>query len=316
MIEELTYLVYLKRALTQNTLILCDIDDVILYFPKIHRTWWKDTFDELYAIHKDYDKVEKIQYDMWYNIIHNNDNNCLHTIESYELANMLYATKSEIEFVTARDISLKDITEEHLSTLSDKKVHYVGNNCKGAYIKEHIMPYRKEYNKIIFIDDLLQNVEDVQRICNIECYHFKNLRPECIFNHRCAKSDMPLKSTLEMLNYDVNIHMNTNGIIDETPLLYLFGEYPSEQHNTIKWLVNLTIKRPKMLCLSETRKKQFAPFQFNLYNENYRGTLYDVIYRLNEGWFVNYYTDMIKYIKYFINCGAYENKYVGFKIFL
>ncbi len=303
MIEQLTNLV--KLELTQKTLILCDIDDVILYFPKIHRTWWKDTFDELYAIHKDYDKVEKIQYDMWYNIIHNNDNYCLHTIESYQLKNMLYDTKSEIEFVTARDISLKYITEEHLSMLSDKKVHYVGNNCKGAYIKEHIMPYRKEYNKIIFIDDLLQNVEDVQRICNIDCYHFKNLAPERIFNHRCAKSDMPLKSTLEMLNYDVNIHMNTNGIIDETPLLYLFGEYPAYQHNTIKWLVKLTIMRP-------THK----PFQFNLYSENNYGTLYDVIYRLNKRDFVNYYTDMIKYIKYFINCGAYENKYVGFKIFL
>lgn len=301
MIKQLTNLVKLK--LTQNTLILCDIDDVILYFPKIHRTWWKDTFDELYAIHKDYDKVEKIQYDMWYNIIHNN--NCLHTIESYELANMLYDTKSEIEFVTARDISLKYITEEHLSMLSDKKVHYVGNNCKGAYIKEHIMPYRKEYNKIIFIDDLLQNVEDVQRICNIDCYHFKNLAPERIFNHRCAKSDMPLKPTLEMLNYDVNIHMNSSGIIDEAPLLYLFGEYPAYQHNTIKWLVKLTIKRPTL-----------KSFQFNLYSENNYGTLYDVIYRLHKRYFINYYTDMIEYIKYFINCGAYENKYVGFKIFL
>ena len=301
-IKPLTNLLDLEIG-TQKTLILCDIDDVILYFPKIHRTWWKDTFDELYAIYKDYDKVEKLQYDMWCDIIHNNY--CLHTVDSYNLKNMLYKTKSEIEFVTARDISLKEITETHLSSWSDKKVHYVGNNCKGEYIKEHIMPYRKEYNKIIFIDDLLQNVEDVQRICNIDCYHFKNLTPESIFNHRCAKSDMPLKPTLEMLNYDVNIHMNSNGIIDESPLLYLFGEYPEYQHNTIKWLVKLTIMRPK-----------FKAFQFNLYSENNHGTLYDVIYRLNKRPFENYYNDMIKYIKYFINCGAYENKYVGFKIFL
>lgn len=179
MIKKLTDLCDLNLE-THKILLLCDIDDVILYFPQIYRNWWKDTFNDLYTIHKDYNKVETIQHDMWLDIIHNND--CCYTVDPSHFQNKINCSNCEIEFVTARDISLKNITEKQLCIWSNKIVHYVGSNCKGEYIKKNILPYRINYDKIIFIDDMLKNVEAVDSICSqinekntvLECYHFIN----------------------------------------------------------------------------------------------------------------------------------------------
>ncbi len=160
-------------TILQNSLVVCDIDETLLYFDGIDKKWWSQTFDEFYRIHNDYDKADKLSLDKW--ISHINNNNPYITDESgyNNMLKRINDTNSKLVFLTARYEYLRNTTLKHLFHLNihNPILHFTGGQCKGRYIFDNLINPIPE--RVIFIDDLQQNINDVRNnITNIECYLF------------------------------------------------------------------------------------------------------------------------------------------------
>ena len=79
--------------------------------------------------------------------------------------------------LTARDPSLRAITEENLAScginIQSDKIHF--NEEKGKALREIIQT--GGYSKVIFVDDIEKNLEDVaaelEGVCEFTLYHFQ-----------------------------------------------------------------------------------------------------------------------------------------------
>lgn len=96
--------------IVKNSLVICDIDETLLYYEGIDKTWWSETFYRYYQIHKDYDKADQLCLAEWTSHITSADKYPFFTdIAGY--ANMIAKineTNSQIVFLTARCEYLRD----------------------------------------------------------------------------------------------------------------------------------------------------------------------------------------------------------------
>lgn len=161
--------------ISNNTLVLCDIDDTILYFSQIDKKWWKTNI-ELYSLIHDPITAKNLTLGIW--MTHIGENKAMHTDKTgfENLLNRLAASNSKIVFITARQTELERITEQHFNDLnidnSKYDIKHIGNCSKGLYVEKNI-PLEK-YNNVIFIDDLNENLENMYDIFGdkIKLYKF------------------------------------------------------------------------------------------------------------------------------------------------
>lgn len=175
--------------IVKNSLVICDIDETLLYYEGIDKKWWSETFYRYYQIHKDYDKADQLCLAEWTSHITSADKYPFFT-DRAGYANMIAKineTNSQIVFLTARCEYLRDMTLKHLHHLNidNPILHFTGGQCKGKYILENILNVNVRANvranvnsdlrNIIFIDDRLQNIVDVKNKLinfNLTCYLF------------------------------------------------------------------------------------------------------------------------------------------------
>jgi len=156
-----------------NSLILCDIDETVLKYKThsdlslypteyINSDWWKYKFEYYYDLHLNYDLAECQSYSDWINIINNTHPECTDYIGFGNLLTKLKETNSSIKFITARKSDIEEITINHLNKINNEKfeIIFCDNTPKGEIIKSdnHIF---EGINHIIFIDDLINNIENV-----------------------------------------------------------------------------------------------------------------------------------------------------------
>lgn len=159
----------------QKTLVICDIDETILKFDIITPKWWKDTFNFYYQKTKKYDLADTKTYECWIDYIMNNKPIATDYNGLINLFNQVKETDSELIFVTARRNDLIEITNEHLSYINinnfNYKIYHIGDIPKGKFIKTNIQI--DSYNSVIFIDDLITNLESVYEFNNkVTLYKF------------------------------------------------------------------------------------------------------------------------------------------------
>ncbi len=146
-----------------KTLIICDIDETILKFDIISPKWWKETFNYYYLISNNYDYSDTKTLELWTEYIKNNKPKAIDYKGLVNLFNKLSETNSELIFVTSRLKDLKDITEKHFDSINitnfNYKIYHIGEIPKGEFIKSNIQTNIFEH--IIFIDDLITNLESV-----------------------------------------------------------------------------------------------------------------------------------------------------------
>lgn len=157
----------------QNTLILCDIDETVIFFNEINEEWWRVRFNHHYRLIRDYDKADAEALNDW--LVYIKANPPQHTDKEgfFRLLQRAANSQSEIIFVTARDSKLHQLTHEHFEQLDidhkKYKIHYTRD--KGKYIKQHFN--LENYERVIFIDDRLYNLDDVvKHNPGVECFLF------------------------------------------------------------------------------------------------------------------------------------------------
>jgi hypothetical protein len=117
-------------VIEKNSFVVFDIDETLIYFENITPLWWKKTFDKYYALFNDYDKADELALNEW---------------ESF-----IVSIKPKPIDITGLDKLIKQIKQ------SDSDMIFITED-KGKLIKE--LNINKQ--KVIFIDDLQYNIDDV-----------------------------------------------------------------------------------------------------------------------------------------------------------
>jgi len=163
---------YDEIILEQNTLIILDIDDTIIKFNSMGKTWWEDILHD-YEQHHDKQTAYQLAYDDWKAMINKDTPELLDHELFMDLLDRIERTNSKLILLTARESTMKEIT---LKNLKDCGIHIDPNDVyhssfKGEIVKDLYETYKA--NQFIFVDDLLKNIEDVittMKTYKIDCY--------------------------------------------------------------------------------------------------------------------------------------------------
>lgn len=167
----------------ESTLVLCDIDETLLKFKHeneyINKKWWEKVFEHYYRWTGNYNYAEKLAYEEWNKIIDKIIPEYTDKDGFEAMLNKLqngHGNDRSITFVTARKQNCEELTMKHLQAVNknllDHKVLFCGDESKGICIKNSID--LTKYKKVIFIDDLVSNIDDVYEVFGnrIEYYLF------------------------------------------------------------------------------------------------------------------------------------------------
>lgn len=165
---------YDEIIISSNTLVIMDIDDTIIKFKSMNKTWWKD-INEYYKCIYDHITARKLAYNDWHKIIATEIPELLDESLFFDLLNRIETSNSKLILLTARDILIKPSTLKNLKDcnidIHPDDVHH--DMFKGKKIKE--LCENCEYSHIIFIDDLLDNILDVEKTMpNVQCYYIEH----------------------------------------------------------------------------------------------------------------------------------------------
>jgi hypothetical protein len=144
-----------RIRLSNNSLVLCDIDNTIMKYPGV--------------------KFKDNNIQQWINDI--KTTHPLITCDTfYDFSKDIKLKGSDIVLLTARNKSIEKLTHDHLNLLNityDDILFCSGRN-KGYSIFENLHIDFTNYNKIVFIDNELKNIDDMYYIFgkSIDYYHF------------------------------------------------------------------------------------------------------------------------------------------------
>ena len=156
-----------------RTLVLCDIDDTVLY--------WENHLQDFYmtavqyfphaAYNDQINYAKNLQY-YYRKSVHPRPIDA----EGFDGLLARLSPTSKLEFITARanavQLTRQDFTNIGIN-YDNFTTHYVGDSgmSKGGYIQQHINLY--PYDDVIFIDDNPEYIMSVQfHFPNIRCYQF------------------------------------------------------------------------------------------------------------------------------------------------
>ena len=153
-----------KIKISDNNLILCDIDETILYFNKINKNWWNKRISYHLCLSNCSQTAFYNTYNEWLNYVQKNKPKYTDKLGFFQMLFEIKNKNSKIYFITARFPEVKQITYEHLDHLGidyyNNPIYFVGNRSKGDFIKNNFN--LDKYNKVIFIDDNEKNLNDVR----------------------------------------------------------------------------------------------------------------------------------------------------------
>jgi hypothetical protein len=167
--------------LSSKTLIICDIDDTLLYFPNIHPFSYDNLMKYYISLNNDETKAHEmtINYINWLYKISTPFHTDMYGF--YDILNRLNNfPQSNICFLTARsgNYENREFTKNNFTSIGldyyKFDVHYSSNIPKGEYIKNNINI--SNYDNIIFIDDKEFNIQNVNLYfgSRIKCYKFEH----------------------------------------------------------------------------------------------------------------------------------------------
>lgn len=171
---------FFEISLTQNCLLVIDIDETIIMYDGICHKWWKNKMD--YYLEKQYsfDEADNQCVKDWKEFI--KDKHPMYTDKEgfFDLIDRAKKLSVETFIVTARDIQLEKITHDHLQHLNivDIDVYFSSGGNKAHVINNVInnvmLQQLENYDQIIFIDDHDFNLNDVKEHFGDKamCYKF------------------------------------------------------------------------------------------------------------------------------------------------
>lgn len=167
-------------SIEYNTLVICDIDETLLYFPGIDNIWWLNKLNEHYFQTNDHNLAHSLTNKSWAEYAINTKPQMTDLWGFNCMLCKINETRSKIVFLTARNWSFetKFFTKKNLYDvgLNPKKyaIYYSHYVPKDEYIRNIMNINLNLYNKVIFIDDNDINLTNVNKTLGhkIECFKF------------------------------------------------------------------------------------------------------------------------------------------------
>jgi FMN phosphatase YigB (HAD superfamily) len=160
----------------KNGLYVFDIDETLLVFKEVSDVWWKRNFEKIYAETDDIvyasNKMSKIFVD-----IVKTHKPAPTDIEGFKRIEAdLDINNNTLIFLTARPESLEVETYRQIADLNLKysyPIYFSGEKgLKMKWILSNISS-DNNFDSIIFVDDKIYNIEDVQKECpQVQCFQF------------------------------------------------------------------------------------------------------------------------------------------------
>lgn len=165
---------FAQIIIKNDSLYVFDIDETFLVFKEVSDIWWKRNFDRLYRETNDYEYASNKMNKLFLDTISKNKPKATDLVGFKELERKCKLMNSKIIFLTARPSSMVQLTLDHLKSVYptiDSDVYF--SSEKGFKLKEIIDSDKKQYENIIFVDDKIYNIKDVQKsIPQADCYQF------------------------------------------------------------------------------------------------------------------------------------------------
>ncbi len=152
--------------LKPNSLVVLDIDETILGFNTIGKNWWKNTFNNYLMASNDPDLAEKLALYDWMKLVKKTQPIKLDSKNLDIFLEKVSNANCEVLILTARNLILKDLTLNHLSSINIEYSEIVHDKNKGKKLLDLVNTKYNNYNNIIVVDDLVENLEDIK-------YNFK-----------------------------------------------------------------------------------------------------------------------------------------------
>jgi|LauGreDrversion4_2_1035121.scaffolds.fasta_scaffold179948_1 hypothetical protein len=148
---------------TLNTLVVLDIDETIMAFPKINKTWWRETREKHFNSSNDKSVADNLTNEEWRKYVEVNKPFLLDEKKLKIFLEEIETKSCQLVLLTARDPIMTEITNLHLSHCElaitpDQVIH---DKNKGEALACIVRTY-PEISKIIFVDDFEKNLLNVQ----------------------------------------------------------------------------------------------------------------------------------------------------------
>ena len=160
----------------KNGLYVFDIDETLLVFEEVSDVWWKRNFEKIYAETGDVEYASNKMNKIFSEIVKTHKPRPTDIEGFKEIENMLGENNNTIVFLTARPQSLEAETYRQIAELPIKYSYPVYfSSEKGLKMKWLLKTANsdKHFNSVIFVDDKIYNIEDVQKECpDVQCFQF------------------------------------------------------------------------------------------------------------------------------------------------
>lgn len=149
--------------ITENSLVVLDIDETIMAFPFITKSWWRETFEKYFAETNNKSQADNLTLHEWRVYVGKTRPFLLDETRLKKFLKEIEEKSCELVLLTARDKSMEEVTRVHIShcELDISPGQIIHNENKGDALAEIVQSY-PEISSIIFVDDFEKNLASVQ----------------------------------------------------------------------------------------------------------------------------------------------------------
>lgn len=156
---------YKEIDIIPNSLIVFDIDDTLIKFNELGKSWWDaEMLQNKKLYNNDFNKARDATLKAWIDKIQIYTPVHINKTSFDDLLLKALARRCHIIFLTARDNSIRHLTEMHLEACGikyyDRDLYHSEN--KGLALKNILKEERfQHYKHIIVVDDMLHNLVSI-----------------------------------------------------------------------------------------------------------------------------------------------------------
>lgn len=149
--------------ITEKSLVVLDIDETIMAFPSITKSWWRETFEKYFAETNNKKQADNLTLHEWRSHVAKAKPYLLDESKLKKFFKDIENKSCPLVLLTARDKSMEEITRQHISHCELDITHeqIIHDENKGDALAEIVQSY-PEISSIIFVDDYEKNLQSVQ----------------------------------------------------------------------------------------------------------------------------------------------------------
>jgi hypothetical protein len=154
---------FYQIPVTKNSLIVLDIDETIMAFPHITKSWWRETYNKNFESTNNKKLAKNLTICEWREHVTVHKPYLLDEKKLKSFFGEIKQKSCKLVLLTARDSKMTEITHSHLShcKLKFNSEQVIHDENKGEALASIVQDY-PEISNIIFVDDFKDNLLSVK----------------------------------------------------------------------------------------------------------------------------------------------------------